>query len=72
MKAQYVSTDTERLDDDDKITVIGITSRQSSNQPVLQYSMPSAIVNAISRTASAPASCIWYPDMEMLLYLGIN
>src|SRR4051794_10349281 len=47
--------------------------------PHLKYSSPSAIVNASSSTASAPqksykesvdspASCMWYPEMEMELY----
>ena len=39
--------------------------------PVLIYSKPSATVNASSNTLLAPASCIWYPEIEIELYLGI-
>ena len=39
--------------------------------PVLQYCMPSAIVKAISITASAPASCMWYPDIDIELNFGM-
>ena len=39
--------------------------------PVLQYSNPSAMVKASSRMVSAPASCMWYPEMEMELNLGM-
>ena len=35
------------------------------------YSSPSAIVKASSSTASAPASCMWYPEMEIELYFGM-
>ena len=35
------------------------------------YSMPSAMVKASSSLASAPASCMWYPLMLMLLNLGM-
>lgn len=39
--------------------------------PVLMYWSPSAKVKAISRTASAPASCMWYPEIEMELNFGM-
>ncbi len=39
--------------------------------PVRRYSKPSAKVYAISISAVAPASCIWYPEMEIELNLGI-
>jgi hypothetical protein len=37
----------------------------------LIYSNPSARVNANSNLLSAPASYIWYPDIDIELYLGI-
>ena len=40
--------------------------------PVLMYSSPSASVYASSISQVAPASCIWYPDMDILLNLGIS
>ena len=35
------------------------------------YSIPSARVNANSITAFAPASCMWYPLIEIELNFGI-
>ena len=37
----------------------------------LAYSLPSAMVKASSCTAVAPASCMWYPEIEMLLNFGM-
>ncbi len=39
--------------------------------PVRTYSIPSASVYPSSRSAVAPASCMWYPEIEMLLNFGI-
>ena len=39
--------------------------------PVRRYSSPSASVYASSRSAVAPASCMWYPEIEMQLNLGM-
>src|SRR5690554_1523795 len=39
--------------------------------PVRIYSKPSAKVYANSISAVAPASCMWYPEMEILLNLGM-
>ena len=36
------------------------------------YSKPSARVYANSMSAVAPASCMWYPEMLMLLNFGIR
>src|SRR6056297_193068 len=36
------------------------------------YSIPSAMVKASSSLASAPASCMWYPEMEIELYFGMK
>ena len=38
---------------------------------VRTYSSPSAIVNASSCTAVAPASCMWYPEIEIELNRGM-
>jgi len=46
------------------------TSRPAATA-VRTYSMPSARVKASSSLLSAPASCMWYPEIEMLLYLGM-
>ena len=35
------------------------------------YSMPSAMVNASSCSSVAPASCMWYPEIEMELNFGM-
>ena len=40
--------------------------------PHRMYSRPSAIVKASSSSGVAPASCMWYPEMEMELNLGIS
>ena len=47
------------------------TSRPVS-RPARTYSMPSAIVYASSRSSEAPASCMWYPEIEIELNLGIS
>ena len=39
--------------------------------PVRRYSRPSAKVYASSMSAVAPASCMWYPEILILLNLGI-
>ena len=39
--------------------------------PVLRYSRPSARVYAVSMSQVAPASCIWYPDIDIELNLGM-
>ena len=39
--------------------------------PVRTYSMPSARVYASSSSGVAPASCMWYPLMEMELNRGM-
>ena len=39
--------------------------------PVLIYSKPSAKVYANSISQVAPASCIWYPEIEIELNLGM-
>src|SRR5690606_31924945 len=39
--------------------------------PVRTYSNPSAKVYASSISLVAPASCIWYPEMEIELNFGI-
>ena len=39
---------------------------------VLMYSRPSAIVNANSSFESAPASYMWYPEIEIELNFGIS
>ena len=36
------------------------------------YSTPSARVYASSRSCVAPASCMWYPEMEIELKRGIR
>ncbi len=36
------------------------------------YSKPSASVKPSSCTAVAPASCMWYPEIEMELNRGMN
>ena len=46
------------------------TSRPAS-RPARTYSMPSAIVYPSSRSSEAPASCMWYPEMEIELNRGI-
>ncbi len=38
---------------------------------VRTYSWPSASVNASSSAWLAPASCMWYPEIEIELNLGI-
>ena len=38
---------------------------------VRTYSRPSASVKASSSAWFAPASCMWYPEMEIELNLGI-
>ncbi len=40
--------------------------------PVRTYSTPSASVYPSSRSAVAPASCMWYPLMEIELNFGIR
>ena len=40
-------------------------------KPLRMYSSPSASVYANSISQVAPASCIWYPEIEMLLNLGM-
>src|SRR3954464_3512824 len=39
--------------------------------PALMYSTPSASVYANSKSAVAPASWMWYPEIEIELYFGI-
>ena len=39
--------------------------------PARRYSNPSANVYANSIVSVAPASCMWYPEIDMLLNLGI-
>ena len=39
--------------------------------PAFKYSHPSANVYAISISAVAPASCMWYPEIEIELNLGM-
>ena len=41
-------------------------------KPALMYSTPSASVYANSRSAVAPASWMWYPEMEIELNFGIR
>ena len=36
------------------------------------YSLASASVNAISCTGVAPASAMWYPEIEMVFHRGIS
>ena len=36
------------------------------------YSMPSASVKATSCTGVAPASAMWYPEIEMVFHFGIS
>ena len=38
---------------------------------VRTYSSPSAIVKASSWSAVAPASCMWYPEIEIEFHLGM-
>ncbi len=40
--------------------------------PHRRYSRPSARVSPSSKPGVAPASCRWYPEMEMELNLGIS
>ena len=40
--------------------------------PVRRYSRPSASVYASSRSAVAPASWMWYPEMEIELNFGMR
>ena len=42
-----------------------------ASTPVRTYSNPSARVYASSMSADAPASCMWYPEMEIELNFGI-
>src|SRR6185437_17035546 len=43
-----------------------------ASSPARMYSMPSARVYPSSRSAEAPASCMWYQEMEMELNRGIS
>ena len=52
-------------------TVIGLGDHLDCSTAVRTYSRPSASVNASSSFASAPASCMWYPDTEIELNLGM-
>ena len=47
------------------------TARPAST-PLAMYSMPSASVYASSRSRVAPASCMWYPLMEIELKRGMR
>ena len=47
------------------------TSRPTA-LPARMYSTPSARVYASSRSCVAPASCMWYPEMEIELKRGIR
>ena len=35
------------------------------------YSLPSAMVKASSCSAVAPASCMWYPEIEIEFHFGM-
>ncbi len=42
-----------------------------ASRPFLMYSSPSARVYASSISLVAPASCMWYPEILMLLKRGM-
>ncbi len=48
-----------------------LSTGMPASMPARRYSIPSASVYASSISAVAPASCIWYPEMEIELNLGI-
>ena len=54
---------------------ISLGANESMSSPAAisrcAFSLPSAMVKAISCTAVAPESCMWYPDIDIELNLGI-
>ena len=55
----------------DNLGATSSTFRLATSTEILTYSSPSSMVNANSKAASAPASCMWYPDTLNELNMGM-